>query len=190
MNIVCIGDSLTYGYGVASNMGWVSILGHDEGHTLVNKGIPGNTTDEMVQRFYDDVIVHAPKYAMILGGTNNLFLKKTNHEIILNLSKMIAISKSEGVTPILLTPMAVNQDIVKKTWFQDIDYSEMNVRLSSLRCEILQLCCSENIVCIDLNLLVGDLTSHYLDDGIHIDSLAHEKIAKVLASSLLDKLIS
>lgn len=54
MKIVCLGDSLTYGYGVPRKDGWVSLAAQATGHTLVNKGVSGDTTGGMLARFARD----------------------------------------------------------------------------------------------------------------------------------------
>ena len=53
MKIVCLGDSLTYGYGVPRKDGWVSLAAQATGHTLVNKGVSGDTLpEEGAETFY------------------------------------------------------------------------------------------------------------------------------------------
>ena len=53
MKIVCLGDSLTYGYGVPRKDGWVSLAARATGHTLVNRGVSGDTLpEEGAETFY------------------------------------------------------------------------------------------------------------------------------------------
>ena len=74
MSIVCIGDSLTFGYRVKETEGWVSVLSTKIKERIINKGIPGNTTYEMKERFIKDVIEVKPSKVIIMEGTNDFFL--------------------------------------------------------------------------------------------------------------------
>ena len=51
MSIICIGDSLTFGYGVNESENWVSVVSKRIKERIINKGIPGDTTCQMKERF-------------------------------------------------------------------------------------------------------------------------------------------
>jgi len=65
VSIVCIGDSLTFGYGVDKSQNWVSILSTRIEEKIINKGVPGNTTFEMKERFLKDVVHYMPSKVLI-----------------------------------------------------------------------------------------------------------------------------
>ena len=44
MELICIGDSLTFGYGVRRNERWTTLAAEESGWTLRNCGVCGNTT--------------------------------------------------------------------------------------------------------------------------------------------------
>ena len=69
MKIVCLGDSLTYGYGVPRKDGWVSLAAQATGHTLVNRGVSGDTTGGMLARFARDVLAQRPRRVLLMGPT-------------------------------------------------------------------------------------------------------------------------
>jgi len=75
VSIVCIGDSLTFGYGVNESEGWVSIVSTRIKENIINKGIPGDTTYGMKKKFKNDVVNYKPSKVLIMGGTNDIFLK-------------------------------------------------------------------------------------------------------------------
>ncbi|MCG8484577.1 MAG: GDSL-type esterase/lipase family protein [Clostridia bacterium] len=77
MKIVCIGDSLTSGYGVKKSEAWTSIVEEKYGIEMINKGISGDTTTGMLARFYKDVVEHKPMYVMLMGGINDLEMGRT-----------------------------------------------------------------------------------------------------------------
>jgi acyl-CoA thioesterase-1 len=72
MTIVCLGDSITFGYGVPAKSGWVSLAQMESGHEMINAGISGDTTGGMLSRFDRDVLSQKPDAVMLLGGINDL----------------------------------------------------------------------------------------------------------------------
>lgn len=69
MRIVFFGDSLTAGtYGA----GFVDkVAAALPAHTIINAGVNGDTTHNLLQRVGDDVIVHQPNGVFILVGIND-----------------------------------------------------------------------------------------------------------------------
>ena len=57
MKFVCIGDSLTYGYGAAPGEGWVELLSRQPGLTVLNRGECGDTTAGMGVRLYTSTVI-------------------------------------------------------------------------------------------------------------------------------------
>lgn len=87
MKIVCLGDSFTEGYMVRKS--YVDFLA-DFGHEVINLGINGNRTSEMVQRFKaedTDVLI-------IFGGSNDTFDALSPEDIFSNIKEIIKKSKA------------------------------------------------------------------------------------------------
>ncbi len=73
MKILCIGDSLTKGFGVASKQNWVYLSSEKSGNAIINRGISGDTSGGMLARFYQEISETSPDTVMIMGGVNDLF---------------------------------------------------------------------------------------------------------------------
>lgn len=115
--IVAIGDSITAGHPlhdpVASTYGaadqplscWEAHLGVILGstYTIINKGIGGNTTTQMVSRFTTDVVNNNPAYCLILGGVNDISGGVANSTIQSNLQSMYNTCFQNGILPIACT---------------------------------------------------------------------------------------
>ncbi len=190
MKIVCIGDSITYGYGVERELSWVSLLSQKPKQEIINKGIPGNTTAEMLNRFSIDVSPHKPSGAMILGGTNDILLniEIDVQDILDNITAMVAICRSQAVEPIILTPLPVKESTFKKTWFKEVDYTAANRKLTDLRGRLLAYCQMENILAVDVGGHIIDhidLDMHFLEDGIHVSPEVHREIAAIVCDEVL-----
>ena len=62
VDLVLIGDSLTFGYGVPKKDSWVYKLQEKYPYkNILNKGINGDTTSSMLTRYYKDVLIKKPK---------------------------------------------------------------------------------------------------------------------------------
>lgn len=75
MKIICFGDSLTFGHGLALKDKWHVIAAKKTGVQMSNRGVSGNTTTEMLARFNRQVILMQPDAVMIMGGYNDIFFE-------------------------------------------------------------------------------------------------------------------
>ncbi len=74
MKIICLGDSLTYGYGVARAVTWTALLSNGaDGPEVVNRGISGDTTGGMLARLETDVLAEKSDLVLLMGGSNDIF---------------------------------------------------------------------------------------------------------------------
>ncbi|HHO77347.1 MAG TPA: arylesterase [Deltaproteobacteria bacterium] len=71
-NIICFGDSLTYGTGASDGMDYPSQLAGLTGHAVINAGIPGDTTADALARLDKDVLSQYPRIVLITLGGNDL----------------------------------------------------------------------------------------------------------------------
>lgn len=187
VSIVCIGDSLTFGYGVKKTKSWVSVLSTKIKEKLMNKGIPGNTTTEMKERFIEDVVNYKPSKVIIMCGTNDVFLNRTINDILNNINEMAQMCEINNIIPIILTPLPVKDNIEVKTWFEDMDYKKVNRSLAELRHLLIEYAEEKNITCIDLGAILleeGKIMEQFLEDGIHVSAEIHNEIAKIMYNSI------
>jgi len=94
--VVFLGDSLTQGWDLTG-------LGLDEVE-LVNRGISGQTTPQMLIRFRQDVVSLKPAVVHILAGTNDLAGNTgptTLEAIEANLSSMVEIARANHIRVVL-----------------------------------------------------------------------------------------
>ena len=68
MKLICIGDSLTFGYGVHLSQRWTRLCAQETGCELVNEGINGDTTGGMLARMQGGVLAELRE-----GGSNDVF---------------------------------------------------------------------------------------------------------------------
>jgi lysophospholipase L1-like esterase len=71
-NIICFGDSLTYGTGAVPGKSYPAQLSEMIGMPVINSGIPGDTTARALQRLERDVLSKSPRIVLITLGGNDL----------------------------------------------------------------------------------------------------------------------
>lgn len=106
--VVCLGDSITYGYPYGPQASWVQLCSKALGLKMINKGINGNTTGEMLTRFRTDVAALSPAYVIILGGTNDAWVGVTLEGVRESVGAMVHEALKSGISPVLGLPAPVN----------------------------------------------------------------------------------
>lgn len=95
-NIVCFGDSITFGYGAAAGQDYPSVLSKMLDMPVINSGTDGETSSEALFRLKDEALDKDPLLVIIeLGG--NDFLKKIPMETtIKNIKEIIERIQARG----------------------------------------------------------------------------------------------
>ena len=103
-----MGDSITDGWGRSNYPAIMSPF--FPGKPYVNRGISGQTTAQMLLRFYPDVIALKPKLVVFLAGTNDIagnLGPVTMESIENNLAAMADIARANGIKVVLGSVMPV-----------------------------------------------------------------------------------
>ncbi|WP_425539175.1 GDSL-type esterase/lipase family protein [Microaceticoccus formicicus] len=185
MKIVCLGDSLTYGYMLPRKEAWPNILENITDHRVINRGINGDTTAGMLSRFQADVVSENPSRLIIMGGTNDFFNGIGYINAALNIKTMIMQCKYYMIKPMVLIPVpviSVEPMLLMKA-------GQVNAQINKLRDELMGFKSMEDFILIDLNEKITELIDknlameYYLDD-IHLNSKGNELVADLVKSHL------
>ncbi len=106
--IVAIGDSITYGFPYSTKFSWVQLASEELGIPIINKGINGDTTGAMRERFEEVVCRYLPSHVIIMGGTNDACGRVEAEEVEDNIRYMAEIAFAQEITPILGLPIPCN----------------------------------------------------------------------------------
>lgn len=88
-NIICFGDSVTFGYGVNKQEAYPALLAKMVDRPVLNMGIDGDTSVEAVKRLDNDALERNPFMVIIEFGGND-FLRKIPVELtVKNISEMV-----------------------------------------------------------------------------------------------------
>jgi lysophospholipase L1-like esterase len=100
-NIICFGDSLTYGTGAAKNMDYPSQLSRMISRPVLNAGIPGETTATAMARLEKDVLSQSPRIVLITLGGNDLKNRIPKETAYQNLKTIILSIQNRGALVIV-----------------------------------------------------------------------------------------
>ncbi len=183
MKIVCIGDSLTFGYGVFKNECWLNLIKNNYNLDIVNKGVNGDTTAGMLSRSYVDVIQLKPTHVMIMAGCNDFMCGRKLDSVKNNLAELIKEALNYNIIPVIGIEPPIEPTLAERKWSGDVDYNVVNNIEETYRDWIISLCINLKINFVDFYkcfkeaLEIKNPRDLYVD-GIHPTSLGHKLMSK------------
>jgi len=158
-NIICFGDSLTYGTGAARDKSYPAQLSEMIEHPVINTGIPGNTTADGLKRLESDVLERSPRMVLITLGGNDMKNGIDKKIAFANLKKIVEAIQAKGALVVLGGV---------KLLFWDRGYEEEYEKLAE-----------ETGIILVPNVLKG-LIGHndLMSDAIHPNAAGYEIIAE------------
>ncbi|MCP4352039.1 MAG: arylesterase [Desulfobacterales bacterium] len=100
-NIICFGDSLTYGTGASSGMDYPAQLSKMISKPIINAGVPGDTTESALERLEKDVLSKDPRIVLITLGGNDLKNNVPKEIAFDKLTAIIKLIQSQGTLVIV-----------------------------------------------------------------------------------------
>lgn len=173
-NYLFLGDSLTYRYNLDK-------FYPDKKNIIVNSGINGNKTNNILDNMYNRVYKYNPSDVFILIGTNDISKGYSLQKIFDNYISIITqIKKNRPAATIrIISIYPVNYDLRK------IDKKVNKLDSINRLNESLKIYCKNNsLVYIDMySKLVDDkgyLDKKYTEDGLHLNDEGYEVVTSVL----------
>lgn len=189
MKVVCIGDSLTFGFKMTRENTWPRIVEKELNIMVVNKGICGDTTSGMLSRFNYDVLDESPTHLIIMGGTNDLIFKVPLSVIYSNLASIIYQAYHHQIVPLLGISIPLVPHIAGKFFGFTDDFQMVNDRLLLLRDWILNFSSLMGFETIDFfsefydySLKMGKEDMYI--DGVHPTIDGNRKMARLVIKAL------
>lgn len=184
--VVFIGNSITEN--------WVKL--HPDffkNNNFVGRGISGQTSDEILARFEQDVIGIKPKIVAILAGTNDIaenngYVK--TKDIVANIVKMCESAKENDITPLICSVLPCS----KFVWNKSV--KNAGKRIVKLNKKLKEYAEENGIIFIDYHTVTVDdnlgLPEKYSYDGCHptgecYSIMEHKAVVAIGNVSMNDK---
>lgn len=100
--MLALGDSLTFGTGAAAEAAYPARLAELTGWTVVNAGVPGNTSAQARERLPILLAEHAPKLVLLSIGGNDLLRQVPEEQTRTNIGAMLDEIRAVGAQPVLI----------------------------------------------------------------------------------------
>ena len=100
--IVAFGDSLTHGTGASDDTAYPAVLASLTGRTVINAGVPGDTTSSGLQRLPEVLAEHKPRLVLLCLGGNDMLRKQPEASTENNLRLLVQTIRASGANVVLI----------------------------------------------------------------------------------------
>jgi lysophospholipase L1-like esterase len=170
--LLCIGDSITAGWPYGTAYAYSEYLKTD--HTVVNRGVPGEASRDILRRFERELISSGANTVLIMAGTNDAMSPNGSVETALQcMQQMIRTAHERNVLPVVLTCMIPDQQGVP-AWFDD--HERVRKFLEQYDQMLTEYCRNEQICLISTHTL----TPGYAD-GVHPDKEGYRILGEYIS---------
>ena len=181
--IVCIGDSITYGYEVDGSQTWIGRLRRENEINLLNVGVNGDTTEGMLTRFKEHVIDLNPKAVLIMGGGNDILGGNSLEYVTNNVATMAQMALDKGIVPMIGVAPEPSPKDVPEEWKTLMNYDLIREELATYKEWLITFAKANLLPYVDFDSgLKSKLRSgygRYFFDGIHPNPAGHKIMASV-----------
>ena len=151
--------------------------GSEKDVAIENRGMDGDSTSGMVNRFTMSVAPEKPEYVVIMGGLNDLFTRIPDDDVYRNLVQLTQMTREIGAEPIVLsaTPIAGARDF--------------NSKIMDLNGRVRGYCVENDVRFVDIFSELseeGVLAGGFSNDGVHLSDGGYRRIISILAPLLLE----
>ena len=126
--IICLGDSLTYGYGVRRAQCWTELAAEMSGWNVVNRGICGDTTGGMLVRLREilreEIGQRNERCFLLMGGCNDIFFSGSSTGARENMAAMAHQLFAEGEMPLIAVGPGIADGSYPSMWSDLVDFPE------------------------------------------------------------------
>lgn len=181
-----LGDSITHGGAVTvppsqTFCNWQTYCSLP----VKNLGHSGDTTEQILDRFDDDVLPFKPEFLFIMAGVNDFRVGIVSKYSIKNLAAIRDKCQENGITPIFITPTPINPEKIFKTKFVDVPPSDWLYQRNEI-CDWIRKQKYFIDITQEMSDNEGNLKAYLTTDGLHPDSEGKQIIGKAVEKWLLD----
>ena len=193
MKIICMGDSITYGFGLPDlSKRWSDLVSARTGHTLINRGVSGDTTGGMLARCQTQVFHQAPDAMVLLGGINDISITGQYRPVCANVVAICRQAELLSIPVILGVPLPIfPADMCPPEWDPEQDMARTAALGEQYAHWIRHYAADKHLPLADFRspFLRPDGTADrsLFQDGLHPTEEGHRRMADVLCRVLADR---
>ena len=176
--IVFFGDSIVQGWNLPKFF---------PGVTVLNRGISGQTTSQLILRFRQDVIQLHPTAVVILGGTNDLAGvtgEITDADIESNLQSIAELGSLHQIRVVFASILPADNYAQSSSFFRYRDPA----RILAVNNWMRGYCAQEHMLYLDFYGAIADergmFRRDFSEDGLHPNSKGYKVMADLVNSTL------
>ncbi|MES2636894.1 MAG: arylesterase [Pseudomonadota bacterium] len=106
--VLILGDSLSYGAGAKEDEDYPTLLSKSTGWTIINKGIPGDTTAGGLERLPDLLTEYQPQLLIVELGGNDMLQQLPQSQTSANLRTILTLAKAQNIPTVLVAIPEIN----------------------------------------------------------------------------------
>ena len=198
MRLICVGDSLTFGFGVHPFQRWTHLCAQQTGWSISNEGVNGDTTGGMLarlQRYLPELraggIGAEHPRVLLMGGSNDIFYSGTDSGARANMGAMIHQTLGIGVPPMVGIPLPVDDAHTPEAWAAAVDFPAAASCMKGYCAWLRSYCKAFGVpyidFCADYMRADGTVRGELLLDGLHPTPEGHLLMARRLSARLLEQ---
>ena len=175
-NYLFLGDSITDYYDLDK---------YYEGYKVVNSGISGNQTSDILDDLQKRAYVYNPSTIFLLIGTNDYIHNKKEDETVNNIKEIVEkLNKNLPNAKIYLESIYPVNNTDDKKISKSMVSIRNNTSIKKINSELKKYCNDKNCTYLDMYSLLedkdGNLKLEYTNEGLHMSDEGYEVITKEL----------
>jgi len=177
--VIFYGDSIVDGWKLARSF---------PGKNYVNRGIAGQTVDQLSARLDQDVVALHPEAVFFLGGTNDLKNGKKPEVLVSDISRMVDRLRQANIRVIVssILPVSDYHKDVSPQFVRTLQRPPVKILDANRR--LREMCREEGAAYADLYAALANpedrMPAELADDGLHPNDLGYAKITPVVQAAL------
>ena len=192
LHIACLGDSLTFGYGVQQEKTWVFAAGQKLAPRIVlhNHGLNGDTTSGMLERLHADILPSRPDAVLIMGGANDIALGGSADPARTNIPIMVRNVVERDAIPLIGIPLPYIP-VPCEEWGSLDDLNRNAVEYDEYATWLRNFCVSSGYRAVDFRVWFEEtvkrdnsMPDSYFFDGLHFNAKGHQVLAACMADTV------
>lgn len=194
--LICIGDSLTYGYGVKASQKWTQLLAKATGIRVVNHGQCGDTALGMLLRMKSSMpdretterIRAGKSNIFLMGGSNDIFYSMSDIPARIGMGTAVHTLLAAGISPVIGITLPVDTENIRSRWRGIADFERASALLEEYRRWLYPFCEAFELKYVDFYSdfvdEYGKVRKELFLDGLHPSAAGHKKMAERLTEEL------